>query len=159
MRLLIATVMAAAVLAGPVASAQEEGANNMAILLEKVRADKKLLVATNMDLTEQEATAFWPLYESYQKEFADLNGRLKGVIERYAEAYNQGDGTVSDDLARGLLDDVLDIEAAELDLKKSYRPKFEKALPAAKVARYYQIENKIRSALKADLAAGIPLVQ
>ena len=52
----------------------------------------------------------------------------------------------------------LDCEGAELEMRKSYVPKFEKVLPAAKVARYYQIENKIRAAIKYELAEGIPLV-
>jgi hypothetical protein len=36
-------------------------------------------------------------------------------------------------------------------------PKLEKAIPAAKVARYIQIENKIRALLRYELAAEIPL--
>jgi hypothetical protein len=36
-------------------SAQEKPADNMQIVLEKIRADKKLLVAENMQLTEAEA--------------------------------------------------------------------------------------------------------
>ena len=60
-----------AMLLGPAAFAQDKSADNMAIVLEKVRADKKLLVAANMELTEQEAAAFWPVYEAYQK---DLGG-------------------------------------------------------------------------------------
>ena len=129
----------------------------MQILLDKVRADKKLLVAANMDLSEQEAAAFWPVYEAYQKDLTALNGRIKDTIKSYADAYNAG--AVPDATAKKLLNDALAIEASEVDLKKSYVPKFEKVLPAAKVARYYQIENKIRSAIKAELADGIPLVQ
>jgi hypothetical protein len=157
MKVLYAAAMTAALLTGPAAYAQDAAADNTAILLEKVRADKKLLVAANMNLTEQEAAAFWPVYESYQKDWDGMNSRIKDMIKRYADAYNQG--TVADDTAKKLLDEALAIEAAELDLKKSYVPKFGKVLPAAKVARYYQIENKIRSAVKADLAGGIPLVQ
>jgi hypothetical protein len=156
MKSLYAAAMAALLLS-PAALAQDQAADNRTILLEKVRADKKLLVAANMNLTEQEAAAFWPVYESYQKEWDGMNGRIKDTIKRYADAYNAG--TVADDTAKKLLDEALAIEAAELDLKKSYVPKFSKVLPAAKVARYYQIENKIRSAIKADLAGGIPLVQ
>jgi hypothetical protein len=40
-------------------AAQEKPADNMQIVREKVRADKKLLVAENMQLTEAEAKAFW----------------------------------------------------------------------------------------------------
>jgi len=157
MKALYAAVTAATLLVSPVVVAQDQSADNTAILLEKVRADKKLLVAANMNLTEQEAAAFWPVYEAYQKEWDGMNRRTKDTIKRYADAYNAG--AVSDETAKSLLDEVLATEAAELELKKSYLPKFGKVLPAAKVARYYQIENKIRSAVKADLAGGIPLVQ
>lgn len=138
------------------ALAQDKSADNMPILLEKVRADKKLLIATNMALTEQEDAAFWPVYEAYQKDLAALNDRLKNMIKSYANAYNQG--AVADDTAKKLLDEALAIEASELEMRRSYVAKFGKVLPAAKVARYYQIENKIRAAVKYDLAGGIPLV-
>lgn len=157
MKSLYAAVAAATLLASPAAFAQDQSADNTKILLEKVRADKKLLVAANMNLTEQEAAAFWPVYEAYQKEWDGMNGRIKDTVKRYADAYNAG--AVTDEAAKKLLDEALAIEAAELDLKKSYLPKFGKVLPAAKVARYYQIENKIRSAVRADLAGGIPLVE
>lgn len=157
MKILCAAAMATVLLAGPAAFAQEKSADNMALLLEKVRADKKLLVATNMGMTESEAAAFWPVYDAYQKELAVLNGRTRTLITNYAELYNQE--AVTDDKAKQLLDEALAIEGAELDLRKSYVSKFGKVLPASKVARYYQIENKIRSAVKADLAGAIPLVQ
>jgi Spy/CpxP family protein refolding chaperone len=157
MKLLCAAVMAAVVLASPAALAQDKPADNMAIVMEKVRADKKLLVAGNMNLTESEAAAFWPVYEAYQKDLSALNVRTKKAIESYAAAYGQG--TVPDETAKKLLDETLAIEASELELKRSYVPKFQKVLPAAKVARYYQIENKIRAAVRYELAAAIPLVK
>jgi hypothetical protein len=45
------------------ALAQDKPADNMQVLREKVRADKKLFVAANMELSESEAKAFWPVYE------------------------------------------------------------------------------------------------
>jgi hypothetical protein len=157
MKALYAAVAAAAVLASPAVIAQEPSAANMEIVREKVRADKKLLVAANMNLSEQEAAAFWPVYEAYQKDIGALNERTRKAIESYAAAYNQG--AVPDETAKKLLDEALAIEGAELDMRKSYVPKFEKVLPAAKVARYYQIENKIRAAVRYELAEGIPLVE
>lgn len=156
MRVFFAAVAAVAVLASPTVFAQDKPADNMAIVMEKVRADKKLLVAANMSLSEQEAAGFWPVYESYQKEIQALNDRTRNAIASYATAYNQG--AVADDVAKKLLDEALAIEAAELELRRSYIPKFEKVLPSAKVARYYQIENKVRAAIKYELANGIPLV-
>ena len=51
------------------------------------------------------------------------------------------------------------IELAEANLKKTYVPKLSKAVPAAKVARYIQIENKIRATIRYQLAEAIPLVK
>ena len=53
--------------------AQDKPADNMQILREKIKADKKLLVATNMQLTEAEAKNFWPIYEDYQKDLQKIN--------------------------------------------------------------------------------------
>ena len=47
------------------AQAQDKPADNMEIVKEKIRTDKKLFVATNMQFTESEASAFWPVCESY----------------------------------------------------------------------------------------------
>jgi len=157
MRAFFAAVSVVAVLAGPAVFAQDQPADNMAIVREKVRADKKLLVAANLGLTEQEAAGFWPVYESYQKEIQALNERTRQAIQSYASAYNEG--AVADDVAKKLLEEALAIEASELELRRSYVPKFEKVLPSAKVARYYQIENKVRAAIKYELAEGIPLVR
>ena len=54
--------------------------------------------------------------------------------------------------------EVLNVEEQEVKLKRSYVEKLGKVLPATKAARYLQIENKIRTVVKAELAQVIPLV-
>ena len=128
---------------------------NMEILKQKVRADKKLVVAANMNLTEAEGKTFWPIYDSYQKELQAINDRLAKTVVAYADAYNNK--TLTDASAKQLIDEAIAIEEAEAKLRRTYLPRFSAGLPAVKVARYYQIENKIRAALRYDLATGIPL--
>ena len=156
-RLLRIVVLATTVCFVAPAFSQEKPADNMQIMLDKIKADKKLLVAQNMKLTEQEAQGFWPVYEAYQKDLEQLNARTKKAIKTYADAYNKG--PVPDPTAKQLLDEALAIEDSEVRLKRSYVPKLEKVLPTAKVARYIQIENKIRSAIKYQLWSEIPLVE
>lgn len=139
---------------GSVAQSAED--TNMEILLQKVKADKKLLVAGNMGLTDDEGKKFWPLYEEYQKELEHLNHKLGKTIKEYANAFNQG--PLSNEEAKRLMDEALAVEEAETKLKRTYADKIGKVLPAAKTARYIQIENKIRAMLKAELAQDIPLV-
>jgi len=136
---------------------QDKPADNMQILREKIKADKKLVVAANMDLTESEAKGFWPAYEQYQKDLGVINQRIAKLIESYAADYRAN--TLSDEKAKKLIDEFVAIEQAETGLKISSVPKLRKVLPEKKVARYLQIENKIRAAVKYELAAGVPLVQ
>jgi hypothetical protein len=131
--------------------------SDMEILAEKIKADKKLIVATNMQLTDEEAKGFWPVYEAYQKDLAGINKRLLTVIKSYADVYNKG--PLSDAAAKKLINQAIAVEEAELKLKRSYVPRLEKVLPGMKVARYIQIENKIRALVKYELAAQIPLVE
>jgi len=152
--LIVGLVLSLLVFAGT-AVAQDKPADTMQIVLEKVKADKKLLVAENMQLTEAEAKAFWPVYEQYQAELFLIRTRTVKLITDYAAAYS----TMTNSIAKKLLDESMTIEALRLKLSKAYLPKFRKVLPDVKAARYYQIENKINAVLYYELAAKIPLVK
>ncbi len=140
---------------GVTATAQDKPADNMQIVVEKVRADKKLLVADNMQLTETEAKSFWPVYNRYQDELFLIRVRSAKLIGDYRNAYEN----MTNDAARKLLDEYMNIEALTLKLRKAYLPKFREILPEVKVVRYYQIENKIQAALVYEIAASIPLIK
>jgi hypothetical protein len=150
-------VTVCAIVAGLASAAMAQGTTNMEILRQKIKADKKLVVAQNLQLTDAEGTAFWPVYDAYQKDLAQVNQRLGAVIVAYANAYNKG--PVGNDVAKKLLDEALAVDDAEAKLKSSYVPKILATLPATKAARYIQIESKIRAAIRYELADGIPLVQ
>jgi len=141
----------------PLGMAQDKPADNMQILRDKIKADKKLLVATNMELTESEAKAFWPIYDQYQKELQRINQRIVKLLESYAD--DARSKSLTDDKAKKLIDDAAGIDQTEANLKSAYAPKLSKALPVKKVARYLQIENKIRAVVKYDLAQGVPLMR
>ena len=156
-------LMAAPAMAQDVAPAAGSDAGsgadtNMEIFIQKIKADKKLLVASNMDLSEAEGKKFWPLYDAYQADLMQINHRLGKTIKDYADAFNAGKGTISDDTAKKLLNEALSVEESEVKLKRTYADKIGKVLPATKTTRYIQIENKIRAVIKMELAKQIPLV-
>jgi len=157
--MMLRLVTSFAIAAGLAASAmaQTAGTTNMEILRQKIKADKKLVVAQNLKLTDAEGTAFWPVYDAYQKDLQAINQRMTAVILAYADAYNKG--PVTNETAKKLLDEAVAIDDAEAKLKSATVPKVMAVLPATKAARYVQIENKIRAALRYELAAGIPLVE
>ena len=155
--LLSVTVLMVVIAAFPVSGlTQDKPGDNMQILREKIKADKKLVVAANLELTESEAKGFWPVYEQYQKDLATINQRIVKLIESYAADYRTK--TLTDEKAKKLTDEMVAIEQAEAGLKTSFVPKLRKVLPERKVARYLQIENKIRAIVKYELASAVPLV-
>ncbi len=136
--------------------AQEASNANMEILAQKIKADKKLVVAMNMNLSDAESKGFWPVYNSYQVDLEHVNQRLGRLISDYADAYNSG--SISDETAGKLIKEWLHVEADEMKLRVATVKKLAKVLPAKKVMRYLQIENKIRALVKFGLAAEVPLV-
>jgi hypothetical protein len=144
-------------LAAVPAFAQDKPADtNMQILRDKVKADKKLVVAANMNLNESEEKTFWPIFDAYQKDLQGLNDRLATSILAYADAYNKN--ALTDEMANRLTDAVLAIDQDEVAMRKTYAGRLNGVLPGKKVARYLQIENKIRAAIRYEMADGIPLV-
>ena len=55
--------------------------------------------------------------------------------------------------------DYLKIERARVDMRAKFLPKFKKVLPAKKVARFYQLENKLDIAILSEMAEAIPLAR
>jgi len=155
--LLWSLIVACAVISAPVDAQNNSTDMNMQILRDKLRADKKLIVAANMRLTDAEAKAFWPLYDAYQNDLKAINLRLGNGIVTYADAYAAN--TIDDAMAKRLLDESVAIDESEARLRKDFASKLMNALPATKAVRYLQIESKIRAAVRYEIAANIPLVE
>lgn len=156
----ITAITMAAALALPVMAQDAERtatANDMEILRQKVKADKKAVVAANLMLTEAEGAKFWPIYDQYQTELDQINRRKGQLILDYANAFNKG--PVPDDVASKLLTEFQAIDMAESNLRMQTMPKVIAALPPVKAGRYLQIESKIRAVINYELASGIPLIE
>jgi hypothetical protein len=134
----------------------DKPASNLAIIHEKLKADKKLIVSKYMELTESEAQKFWPVYEEYQNDLKKNNDRLLRILESYAADYKNK--SLTDEKAQKLLDEWIAFEQDEGKRRSAFAPKVLQALPPKKAARYLQIENEYRILLRYDLAATVPLV-
>ena len=150
----IIVVMVMCLIAFPV-FAQEVTKNTMNSVRDALKAQKRAFIAVNMELTNAEDAKFWPVYDGYQKDLEKMNQKIGGLILDYAKNYE----TLTDTKADELLKKNLALEKKMLQLKTSYLPQFSAVLPAKKVARYYQLENKIQAVIRYDLAEKIPLVK
>jgi len=160
---LAAILVAVTVIAAPAAWAEGTAADvtDMAALRTAVRADKKAFVAATLKLTEAEAKKFWPVYDAYQRDL-DMANRRRAVA---VEGLIGQDKALSDLYAKNLANDMIAADEIEIKARRTLHNRLMKPLPgrsvmpAAKGARYLQLESKIRAVQAYDIAATIPLVK
>ena len=119
-----------------------------------LQAEHKLLVSENLGLTASEAEAFWPVYDRYAAELDKAGDRRVKLISDFVASFDN----LSNDKAKQLIADMLRYQKEVLKVREKYAKKFQQVLPATKVARFYQIENKLDALVSFVLASEIPLV-
>jgi hypothetical protein len=148
----LAVVILAYVMGAPLLAQADEA---MELQRQILMSEKKLAVLQNMEFTESEKEAFWPVYDKYQDELFRVNRKTGQVVMKFAAAYK----SLTDDKAKELMREYLAVEKERVKLKESYMKKFEKVLPPKKVMRYLQVENKLDIMARYELSKGIPLAQ
>jgi hypothetical protein len=117
------------------------------------RAARKAVVGQNMNLTDSESKAFWPLYDEYEGKMDRIEDRHIREIKDFAKNYQ----TLTDADAHKKLDEVMAIAQARLNVQAAYIPKFRAVLPDLKVTRFFQIDNKLRALVQCQIAQIVPL--
>lgn len=120
-----------------------------------IQLRRQALVTAAMDLEGKEPEAFWPLYREYRTEMAKVGDRFVKLLTTYLESYDR----LTDDAANKMMDEYISIERAKHAVKSKYRGRFSKVLPARKVVRFFQIDNKMDAVISAELAQTIPLAR
>ena len=134
---------------------------NMEDYIQLIRTDlrtaKKEIITQNMRCSETESKAFWPIYQKYEADLAKIGDVKAQIIKEYAKYYELGTllPTVAEDLSRRTFKAQKDTIA----LREKYYDDFKKALPAPKVTRFFQIDNKFQAVVDFQLAAEIPLAK
>jgi hypothetical protein len=123
--------------------------------LDQLCTEHKKLVADHLQLSPDEAKAFWPIYEAYR------GGLMKLLEERMEYVKELGDkfGTLDDDLSVLFLEKFQKIDRGSSLIWDEFMPKFIKAIGAKKTARFYQLERRIRIYLDAEVSSVLPLIR
>lgn len=119
-----------------------------------IQTQRQAIVTAAMQLTAEESQTFWPLYHEYRESMRKVDDRSVSLISGYADNIE----TMTDEIAQAMLKELISIRQAELDVTRKYLKRFQKILPANKVARFFQLENKLDSVIDFELASEIPLV-
>lgn len=155
-RRIIVTLVAFA-LAGGIAAAQEADPVDAAIeqLRKDTRAEVTDIIAGSMGFTADEASKFWPLYKNYETAQKAIGNEKVALIKDYAANY----ASMSEEKATDLLQRLTAIEDKGLAAKRQFIQELQKVLPAKKVARFYQVDNRINMLAGLALASEIPLIK
>lgn len=154
-RLAASILLPAMLFLPPVADAQSSLKERVEIAQNLIRVGTRQVLEAELLLDDDEQEGFWKLYDEYDAERVQIGNRYIVLVGAFAERYETG--TLTDDDANELLDLSFDIQSDTIELKKRYVARFREVLPGIKVARFYQLENKIQAEVDAALALAIPL--
>ena len=124
------------------------------MLREDVQSARKAITAENMNLTADEATEFWPIYDQYAAEVAKIGDGRVALIKDYAANYD----TMTNDQANIFIQRAAAIDQQFTDARSKYVPLFEKAISAKKTALWYQVDRRLDLLINLQLAGNIPVV-
>jgi len=136
-------------------SAQATLDEQIALTRETAHADRKSILTDNMNFNADENTDFWPAWNEYRAAMAANNDRSLSLIKDFAANYEN----MTDQKASELMTDHFSIEMQKLVIKQKFSKDISKFMPAQKVMRVIQIENKLDAAIDLQLAAEIPLTR
>jgi len=134
---------------------QEDLTSDLALTRASIQLRRQAIVTAVMDLAPKEAEAFWPLYREYRTEMAKVGDRVSKLLVQYSEQYD----TLTDEQATAIMKEWLGVEKAKNNVKGKYVSRFQKILPARKVMRFFQADNKLDAMLSAQLASIVPLAR
>jgi len=137
------------------APAQSGIDRDIQMLRQDLRSKKKQTIAANLQLTDAQATKFWPVYDQYVEELTKINNEKYAVIKEYADAW----GNMKDDQALSLINRALAVEEKVAQLRIKYVPIFTKVVSGSTVATFFQIERRVQALVDLQLSAQLPLVQ
>jgi hypothetical protein len=153
--LFAASLTALVAFATPLVSQAQSTFDDTQQLIAQIQSDKRAIVLKGMALDDAQVQAFTPLYDEYQAKRKVLMQRGVDLVDAYAANY----GTMTDDAAKKLLKDWFALVDDENELVQATARKMGKVLPATKVIRFVQIENKLNTVMRLPAVRAIPLAE
>jgi hypothetical protein len=126
---------------------------DLQFLRKDLRSQKKQMVAANMDLTDAEAEKFWPVYDRYATDLANIYDTKLALVGEYFENYT----TMNGDEAERYIRRRAAVEEDVMQLRLKYVPEFRKVLSGRQTALFFQIEWRLDLMINLQLAQA-PLI-
>ena len=135
-------------------SAQSVTDQDIDLLRKDVRSQKRQIIASTLQLSDQEAVKFWPLYDQYTADLVKINDAKYAAIKEYAASYS----TMTDEQATGLVRKMLDVDRSVAELRLRYTSLFNNVIPGRKTAVFFQLDRRLVMLIDLQLASQIPMI-
>ena len=103
---------------------------------------QKAFFTEKAGLTEDEAAAFFPLYNELQQKKRDLNREMRRMTRQE---------NLTEEQAQKSLDAIADFNIRIAELEKEYVQKFKEVLPATKILKVQNAEEQFNSQILKDI--------
>jgi hypothetical protein len=117
--------------------------------------DKKAAVAEFVTPSPSQKDAFWKLYDEYETQRKELGKQRITLLEEYASKYK----TMTSEQADAWTKKVMDLQKKTDGLITTYYGKVRAATDGIVALQFYQMENYILSAIRAQILDQVPFVE
>jgi hypothetical protein len=125
------------------------------LLRSDLKIKKEAIVKEEMQLTAQQAAAFWPIYRDYDVEQNKLIDQRRAIFQDYAQNFMTMNDTKADQIAQK----VIALDDQRLALRKKYYTLMKAAIPTVLVVRFFHVENQIQSLIDLQIDSSLPIVE
>lgn len=116
--------------------------------------DKKAVVAEFVKPSPTEKDAFWKLYDEYELKRKELGKQRIDLLKQYADKYLTMTGVEAEAWTK----QVMQLQKKTDKLTADYYSKVLKATDGVVATQFYQIENYILMAIRANILSQIPFL-
>jgi len=109
---------------------------------DKIEAIHTAYLTEKLNLSEDQAQKFWPVYNEYRSEMSELQKQRKQNAQTIKNA--GGVDNMSDEDVQKLIANEIDIKSRELDLHKKYVVKFREVISLKQVAKLFIAEEQFK---------------
>ena len=148
-------VVLATVASPELAQAQDSVKADEQIILRQIQTDRRAVYAMNLELTDQESKAFWPVYDEFEAAMKKVTDARLELLNQYAAKYD----ALNDADAKQMLGRRMQLDKEAFALRQKYAKKVQQVLPSVKALRYVQLQDRIDNILAGNMYSMIPLAR
>lgn len=116
--------------------------------------DKKAVVADFVHPSAAQKDAFWKIYDQYETQRKKLGKKRIALLEQYANQYQK----MTSEQADAWTKKVIDLQKKTDALIATYYGKVKSVTDGVVATQFYQIENYILTAIRAEVLEAVPFL-